>query len=189
MGMSDTFFIGDTHFFHKNIIKYENRPFQDTIEMNEVLIKNWNKTVRNSDRVFMLGDFALTNRAGLNEVGRQLNGYKILVKGNHDQYNNDAYYDAGFNEVVKYPIIIDSFWILSHEPLYINENMPYANIFGHVHSNPAYMDYTSQTFCVSVERKHMNYKPISFDKIKELMGVAEKDNRDRREIVENRESN
>jgi calcineurin-like phosphoesterase family protein len=47
--------------------------------------------------------------------------------------------------------------------------MPYANIFGHVHGNPAYKDYSSQSFCVSVER--INYTPILFEDIRLAMSL------------------
>lgn len=169
--MSQTFFIGDTHFYHKNVIDYESRPFADTDEMNRELIKLWNSTVGKNDRVFHLGDFSFGNKEKQLSVGNQLNGYKILIMGNHDGYSIKHYMDCGFSEVYRYPIIIDDFWILSHEPKYINKNMPYANIFAHVHGNPEFTDYSSQTICVSVERKHMGYKPISFGRVKELMGV------------------
>ena len=167
------FFIGDTHFFHKNIIGYENRPFSSVEEMNNKLIQNWNYTVKKTDRIFHLGDFSFGNKQMQIEIGQKLNGYKVLILGNHDRYNIRHYIDCGFNEVIKYPIVLDGFWILSHKPMYINKNMPYANIFAHVHGNPEYTDYSDQTICVSVERKHMNYAPISFDRIKTIMGILE----------------
>ena len=55
--MSKIFFIADTHFGDKNIIKYEGRPFKDVEEMNNVLIENWNNTVSCMDTIFVVGDF------------------------------------------------------------------------------------------------------------------------------------
>ena len=79
------FFTSDTHFGHKRIIELCNRPFRDVDHMNEMLIKNWNETVSPDDVVFHLGDVALGSIAdSLPLVGR-LNGYKILIPGNHDR--------------------------------------------------------------------------------------------------------
>ena len=50
------FFTSDTHFDHKNIIRYCNRPFSSIEEMNNFLIKRWNATVGPDDTVFHLGD-------------------------------------------------------------------------------------------------------------------------------------
>lgn len=169
----NTFFIGDTHFFHKNVINYENRPFEDVDTMNSELIKLWNSTVPKKAKIFHIGDFSFGNKAQQISIGQQLNGYKILIIGNHDQYNINHYMECGFSEVYRYPIIIDDFWILSHRPMYMNVNMPYANIFAHVHGNPEYTDYSGQTICVSVERKHMGYRPISFADVKKLMGIQQ----------------
>lgn len=84
--------------------------------------------------------------------------------GNHDTQSENYYREIGFESVSRYPIIIENFWILSHEPLYINKNMPYANIFGHVHGNPIYKDFSPQSFCVSAER--INYTPLDFNTIR-----------------------
>lgn len=56
---------------------------------------------------------------------------------------------------------------------YINQNMPYANIFAHVHGNPAYADVSKQSFCASAERKALNYYPIKLSDIKKLMEEVE----------------
>ena len=152
------FFIADTHFDDDNIRRYENRPFENTAQMNEAMIRNWNRIVTPSDKVYFLGD------VGADSYVARLNGIKYLVKGNHDTASNDHYREIGFAEVYDLPVIYDSYWILSHEPLYINRNMPYANIFGHVHANPAYRDISSRSYCVSVER--ISYTPVPLERIR-----------------------
>ena len=156
------FFIADTHFSEENIMRYENRPFTNVENMNEELISSWNKLVGKEDEIYVLGDFGASGKE--KEILNRLNGIKYLVKGNHDTQSNEYYRQAGFKEVYDCPIIVEGFWILSHEPLYINENMPYANLFGHVHNSPLFKDYSKQHVCVSVER--LNYSPIGFGDIK-----------------------
>lgn len=112
-----TYFISDTHFQHANIIKYCNRPFEDTKVMDETIIMNWNSVVKPTDIVWHLGDVMLGNRENLADVMSKLNGVKFLVKGNHDTRSNDFYRRAGFKEVYDHPTIIKDFIVLSHEPL------------------------------------------------------------------------
>jgi len=50
-------FSADDHFGHGNIIKYCNRPFKDSNDMNSSLIRNWNQRVKPEDTVFHVGDF------------------------------------------------------------------------------------------------------------------------------------
>lgn len=140
--------------------------------MDEQLIANWNQQVGEDDTVFHLGDFALANKNRTIEIGQRLNGKKYLILGNHDTHKIQTYYDAGFKVVSPYPIIIDDFIVLSHEPQYVAANGVYGHIFGHVHDNPSYTDYSSKTFCVCVER--IGYKPISYAEILEKIKV-EKD--------------
>lgn len=169
--MPNTFLIADPHFGHKNIIEYENRPFQSVAEMDQVIIDNWNRTVKQDDQVFLLGDFAFAGKERIIELAASLNGYKIFVLGNHDRCYSYAWWQrVGFAEVVQYPIIFNEWFILSHEPVYLNSNMPYANIYGHVHSNPSYVDCSAQSFCVSVER--INYTPIEFGELVQRMQQA-----------------
>ena len=164
------YFIADTHFGEENIRLYENRPFVDITEMDNVLQKRWNSRVNQQDTIYVLGDFGANGQE--KEILAQLNGRKFLVKGNHDIQTNQYYRDCGFIEVYDYPLIFKDFWILSHEPLYVNTNMPYANIFGHVHNSPIFKTYSNQHYCVSVERTQ--YAPISFDEI--IMTIQKSNN-------------
>lgn len=156
------FFIADTHFSEENIMKYENRPFASVDDMDEQMIERWNVRVCEEDLVYVLGDFGATGRE--QEYLSRLRGTKYLVKGNHDVEENEYYRKAGFKEVYDCPILLENFWILSHEPLYVNENMPYANLFGHVHNSPLFKDFSKQHYCVSVERTQ--FTPISFEEVK-----------------------
>lgn len=79
------FFTSDTHFGHKNIIKYSERPFSDFETMDSAIIKNWNRVVGDTDVVYHLGDVALGLSDRWDWILNSLNGYKILVVGNHDR--------------------------------------------------------------------------------------------------------
>jgi calcineurin-like phosphoesterase family protein len=74
----------DTHFGHHNIMIYSARPFKDKWEMDEKLILNWNALVQPNDLVIHLGDFGFCGTQRKIELLQRLNGYKILIKGNHD---------------------------------------------------------------------------------------------------------
>lgn len=165
---NNTYFIADTHFGDERIIKYENRDFRNVQEMDKAIINNWNSVVTENDRIFMLGDFSVYDRETNEKIIKQLNGYKILVMGNHDMNFTDKDWESmGFDKAIDCQIIFNNFFMISHEPMYINMNMPYANIFGHVHGSPLYNTYSPKSFCVSVER--INYTPILFEKIFETI--------------------
>lgn len=153
------YIIADTHFGDESVRIFERREKND-----EDIIVNWNNTVKESDTVYVAGDFAIADKAFIKHILEKLNGKKILIMGNHDTLSYRDYIDVGFSEVYRHPILLDDFWIISHEPLYVTKFMPYANIFGHVHSNPSYKDYSERSFCVCVER--INYTPILFSDVK-----------------------
>lgn len=79
------FFTSDTHYSHRNVIKYCNRPFKDEEEMNESMIANYNSVVGANDVVYHLGDFAFEkDRSILEHIMARLNGEKHIIWGNHD---------------------------------------------------------------------------------------------------------
>lgn len=152
------YLIADTHFNHKNIIKYEDRPFNTIEEMNETLISNWNNTISKHDKVYHLGDFGWGNKEEITRLVSQLNGYITLIKGNHDGHSNKWYNDAGFNDVIDGGMVLEEFILLSHKPLYVNNHMPYINIHGHLHSNSM-----SGKKYINVGVERINYRPILLD--------------------------
>jgi len=78
-------FFSDTHFDHKNIIKYCNRPFNSTQDMNQTLVENWCGTVDNDDTVFFLGDMSYgRDRSPIDYWLGKLNGKISYIRGNHD---------------------------------------------------------------------------------------------------------
>ena len=89
--MSKVFFTSDLHFGHTNVITFDKRPFSSVEEMDEELIKRWNKKVGKGDLVYVLGDmiWKSSNNDAENLI-RSLNGQIILIKGNHDRFINNA---------------------------------------------------------------------------------------------------
>ena len=80
--MANIYVTSDTHFNHKNIIEYCNRPYSSVEEMNKAIIDNWNSVVKDEDTVYVLGDFCLGGKEAIKELCSQLKGHKILIKGN-----------------------------------------------------------------------------------------------------------
>lgn len=157
------YFIGDTHFGGENIIKFTNRKFNSSEDMNNLIIKNWNSCVTNNDRVIVVGDFFdNTDESFVKEILSQLKGDIYLVVGNHDIGYEDFYRKLGV-KVIDFSIIYHDYYMVSHEPMYVSEYNLYVNIFAHVHDSPTCRSVSSRSFCVSAER--IDYTPISFEEI------------------------
>lgn len=90
------FYTSDTHFSHRNIVKFQpNRGRDDVQDMNKDIIKAWNEDVSHEDTVYHLGDVALGPVEEWNGSLAPLNGSKTLVVGNHERiftvHNKPAY--------------------------------------------------------------------------------------------------
>lgn len=93
------YFTSDWHIGHKNSIVFDNRPFRDVDHMHEVLINNYNASVKDGDVCYFLGDIGLTKSDVIKDVISKLNGTKVLILGNHDA-NTYSMYDRGFDVVL-----------------------------------------------------------------------------------------
>ena len=134
------FYISDMHFGHKNVIKFDNRPFNDVDEMDAELIRLWNSKVSADDHVYIIGDLCFRNGRQEQWYIKQLNGHKHLILGNHDvKIQSNAEAMAYFESVDQIKIIKDGEKdiVLCHFPLasWPMENHGAWHIYGHVHGN------------------------------------------------------
>lgn len=177
----DLFFVADTHFGHKNIIRYCHRPFESVEEMDETLIRNWNATVPPDAIVFHLGDFCLDSKERWKELFDRLNGReKYLIIGNHDTKRIEDGFDPGFTAIAKEMTIIVNGQpiILNHQPLsQLDTGM--WQLFGHVHSGPLNTDNKAlpilkglQPTQYDVGVDNTDFCPVSFEKIRQNILIS-----------------
>lgn len=133
--------------------------------MNESLIELWNSTVKQNDIIFYLGDFGFGKKESLKEICTKLNGYKILIIGNHDKRQNyGALRYIGFEDIFEEMKIGKI--LLTHKPI-IDLERGIINVHGHIHNAKTSLinGYKSRNhLCVSVECT--NYKPMSIENIR-----------------------
>ena len=154
------FFTSDTHFGHKNIIEYCQRPFKSVEEMNEKIIENWNKVVSPEDTVFHLGDFVF--RGKKREFLHKLNGKVIWLKGNHDSRN-----DTPIREMFIKLGGID--WHLVHNPA---DSLCTNVICGHVHQHWKFKKIKDRKV-INVGVDVWGFTPITIDQIMTIHGGME----------------
>ena len=159
------FFTADLHFGHNNVVNFKNtdgtkaRDFATVQDMEDAMVQMHNEIVKPTDKVYMLGDIAF-NARGLDKV-KQMNGIKILVKGNHDQLKLNKYVDV-FKDVRGCHVM--NGLVFTHIPIHVDQLGRFGcNVHGHLHMNRVMQgDKIDPRFlCVSVE--HTDLKPIEFE--------------------------
>ena len=171
-------YISDYHIGHSNALRFDSRPFSSLDEMHERIILNWNNTVNDGDEVYILGDFAWKNDAGL-EVLKQLKGRKYLILGNHDRLNAEL--TGQFVWVKEMEIVRDgeNQVVLCHYPIahWINADYGYIHLYGHIHMGrdlrpfKEYAEYMRQRhlpyecYNVGCMLPYMNYTPRTLEEI------------------------
>lgn len=105
----------DYHFFHKSVIGFCKRPFKDLDHMHEELIRRHNQRVRPDDTWICVGDFSFGNATQTVSVLNRMNGFKVLVRGNHDKRSTSNKFDLCVNEMTM--VIAGKVVTLKHYPL------------------------------------------------------------------------
>ena len=146
------YYISDTHWGHgENIIRFDNRPFNSSEEMNQALFYNWNKTVTNADNVYILGDLIWSKDPDdWNRLLVKLKGKKHLILGNHDEEMLkigktssilslvEHNFELITNQLEVYDGSVEKYIIMSHYPIlaYKKSYTPrYMMFHGHTHNN------------------------------------------------------
>lgn len=118
-------------------------------------VKRINSRIGKNSVLIILGD------VGDVDFVKQIKGYKVLIKGNHDK--GDSNYQGIFNEIYGGPLFISKKIVLSHEPL----ELPYAiNIHGHEHTK------IDRPYSINVCAEHIDYIPISLRKALSLSIIS-----------------
>jgi calcineurin-like phosphoesterase family protein len=157
----------DLHFNHSNIIRYCNRPFLNTFEMNTALINNWNKVVTDSDLIFILGDFSMRDTTLFES---QLNGTKVFLWGNHDRQH----------ALSSLFVISNGLHIFMQHKPYIKEVPKNTNLIlcGHIHDRWK-AKWWHDIPMINVGTDMWDYKPVSLDTIKAYALTLPKEASDR----------
>ena len=161
----NVWFVADTHFGHKNIIKYAARPFVDTATMDECMKSKWNEVVSSNDIVYIVGDFA---RRNLKDYVIPLKGKKVFIQGNHDPPG------IGVDRV--YMKFGNFKFILTHYPVEVNAENDEWVIHGHMHNNKLreYPFINSKARTINVGVDLTSFYPVNLRWLLDLM-VTEND--------------
>jgi calcineurin-like phosphoesterase family protein/2'-5' RNA ligase len=165
-GKKCTYFIGDTHFDHANIIRYCNRPFSDVHEMNRFIKDNWNGTVGRNDTVYFLGDWSFGRHSRAPRYWmRQLKGRIVCIRGSHDRDAGCAGFDSqGTLQAPGYE------FLMVHDPKDRPPGWQGWTIHGHVHNNDMqnYPFINGERRTINVSAELVNYKPVNLSHLLSL---------------------
>lgn len=155
-------FTSDEHYGHTNIIRYCNRPFKSTDEMNNTIIDNFNNKVCKNDIAYHIGDFALISNPQAVDIIQKLNGKHYFIKGSHDRWINNDIRSSYLMEIK----IEGKTIVLCHYAMRVWPKSHYGSwhLYGHSHGKlPSY----GLSYDVGVDNN--NFFPVSYEEIKNKM--------------------
>ena len=175
----EVWFTADLHLFHKNVIRYSNRPFTDVDGMNATLLENINKSVLPNDDLYILGDLIFGTSAQAQEFLRQVRCKNLFfVFGNHDKEMRKDAIKPFFKSMDEYKeISIHNKEDNSHQKIclfhypVLEWNGAFRSswmLHGHTHGNLQYPEVLADKKIADVGVDCWNYSPVSFTQLKEL---------------------
>ncbi|MBM3300559.1 MAG: metallophosphoesterase [Deltaproteobacteria bacterium] len=163
--MARVLFTADTHFGSDGHRIFFKRPFVDVLEMARALIKNWNEVVNPRDLVYHLGDFGVGD--SIHAIFHNLNGHKILVRGNHDPEPVLYLPWADIARSMTITVRGQEIW-LAHEPKrgWLGRDRGTWHLHGHSHGrrSPSLGSLDAGVEC-------WDYRPVTFNQIQEMMRI------------------
>lgn len=160
--MSKTWVYADPHFAHHAIIEYAQRPFPNTDKMDGELVKLYNSVVAKDDVVYWLGDVTLKPSDKWQWLARivgKMNGTKILIFGNHDDWHWQLYLKCGFQSCHTFlaipPVGHARPIHLCHDPAWAQDKNKLW-VCGHLHN----CAFTAPTHIAIVSVELTEYKPV-----------------------------
>lgn len=184
MSNSEVYWIGDTHYGHKNIVRGVSewsstdgcRDFNTVEEMNETMIQNINNTVKWNDTLWHLGDWSFGGVANIEKFRHRIHCQNVhLILGNHDYpiLKHIDKYAHLFSSIqqIKTKKICGQHIVMCHFPLFVWERHTKGswNLAGHSHGNlkdPTYLK--RKTLDVGLDN-HPEFRPFHFDEIYTIM--------------------
>ena len=169
--LKDFYFTSDTWFGRPQILQIANRTaFSDVEDMNNQLIKKWNKVVKKNDVVFHLGNFAWDPHTA-RKVLKKLNGQIFFMIGNSDEallevqheFDNISILDDQIIEMPQY----DS--LLCHYPLEVWNGKDSGTIHFHGHTVFSHKTDLTRSNRVNVCTDFWNFSPINYSTIKDFI--------------------
>lgn len=172
------YYIADCHFGDARVMNLSHRPFKSSEEMDELIIKNWNRIIQDWDDVYIVGDL-ICKRVDPIPYLKRLKGRLHLVCGNHDRLmikNPQA--RAFFQEIEDYLVVEDRNHriVLFHYPILEWDGFYYGSwhIYGHIHNHSSLtQERVRKLFkALNCGVDLTDFKPVTFD---ELVTLNKKD--------------
>lgn len=159
------FYTSDLHIGHERIIELDNRPFKNLTEMHETIVEKWNRKVRKSDHVYILGDFAFSIDDFI-MYANLLRGTLHFIPGNHDpkSIQRKLIKGAVFHDLIHNINDNNRKVVLCHYPIREWHGFYKGSVHFHGHTHGS-IGKSFQPNAYEVGINVHNFEPMSYDEL------------------------